>query len=176
MKKKITLVNEILGFLAEVAESIPQPLETPYSHISCVRQIERKHYYDTLYNLKKRGAVVISKKDGKSFIELTKSGTIQVLFEKAKYTKKAVWDGKWRLIIFDIPEEARKKRNQLRGLLKANQFEKLQASVFISPHPLNRAAIKYLQETGLIEYIRILRVDEIDNDRVLRKIFKLAKN
>jgi len=49
----------------------------------------------------------------------------------------------------------------------------LQASVFISPHPLNREALIYLRQSGLMEFIRILRVDEMDNDKRLRKKFGL---
>ena len=84
------------------------------------------------------------------------------------------WDGKWRLVIFDIPESSREKRDHLRYLLKQNKFCKLQASVFISPYPLNREALEYLQFSKLFDYIRILRVDEMDNDSDLRKKFKLA--
>ena len=63
--------------------------------------------------------------------------------------------------------------NNCSAFAKKNGFYKLQASVFVSPHPLNREAIKYLKETGLYSYVRILRVDEADDDRDLRKKFGL---
>ena len=75
--------------------------------------------------------------------------------------------------MFDIPEESRELRNRFRLLLKQYGFKMLQASVFISPYPLNREAIAYLKETGLIDYIRILKVEEIDDDRDLKKYFQL---
>ena len=75
--------------------------------------------------------------------------------------------------MFDIPEGSRDKRDKLRRLLQRSKFVKLQASVFISPFVLNREAISYLKRTGLIDYIRILRVDEIDDDKILRKHFSL---
>jgi CRISPR-associated endonuclease Cas2 len=75
--------------------------------------------------------------------------------------------------MFDIPEDHRDKRDKLRRLLKRNNFIKLQASVFISPYALNKQAVEYLKETGLDEYIRILRVDAIDKDEDLKKKFKL---
>jgi len=57
--------------------------------------------------------------------------------------------------------------------LKREGFVKFQNSVFISPNKLNRDAIEYLKETKLIGFIRILRIDEIDDDRELRKVFNI---
>ena len=53
------------------------------------------------------------------------------------------------------------------------EMTSFQASVFISPFRLNREAVWYLKKTGLIEYIRILRVDEMDEDKHLKKHFHL---
>ncbi len=77
--------------------------------------------------------------------------------------------------MFDIPESSKSKRSLLRRLLKKNNFCKLQASVYINPYPLNREAVEYLKETGLIEYIRILKVEELDNDIELLKKYGLKK-
>ena len=113
-------------------------------------------------------------KNSKRFIKLTQNGQIEALLAKAKLVQKPkIWDGKWRLIVFDIPESSREKRDLLRMLLKKNNFYKLQASVFISPYPLNREAIQYLRETKLNEFIRILKVEEIDDDRDLKRHFGL---
>ena len=49
----------------------------------------------------------------------------------------------------------------------------MQASVYVSPYALNREAVEYLKETGLIEYIRIGRLEELDDDADLRKKFKI---
>jgi DNA-binding transcriptional regulator PaaX len=75
------------------------------------------------------------------------------------------------MVIFDIPQDASKERDQLRRLLLINDFCKLQASVYISPYPINREAIDYLKETGLIKYIRFARIDELDEDKDLKKKF-----
>ena len=96
-----------------------------------------------------------------------------MLLIKAKMEKPKVWDGYWRMIIFDIPEDNHKDRDKLRGLLKRNDFVMLQASVFISPYPLNREAIAYLKQTGLKAYIRIIKVSELDDDVDMKKKFNL---
>lgn len=47
------------------------------------------------------------------------------------------WDGKWRMVVFDLPEEKRSLRNELRRELRAARFGGLQGSVWISPDPVN---------------------------------------
>lgn len=173
MKTK-TLVQSILNFLQEIGEMMPEPFETPYAYIRRAGNLDRPKYWRAVSHMKKRGLVKVGTKAGKKFISLTKKGQIEILLQKAKsFQKPKTWDGKWRLFIFDIPEQARSKRDQLRHLLKENKFTKLQASVFISPYPINREGIKYLEKSGLSNYIRMLRVDEIDDDKRLKQIFKL---
>lgn len=47
------------------------------------------------------------------------------------------WDGKWRMVLFDIPEKDRRIRAVLRRSLAAAHFGYLQNSVWVSPDPLD---------------------------------------
>jgi len=52
--------------------------------------------------------------DGSYSITLTEKGKLKILtyhFEKMKIREKE-WDGKWRMIIFDIPEKLKSGRNE----------------------------------------------------------------
>ena len=163
----------ILEVLYTLGKMVPRPLEGPYVWANRIKNIEKGQYYRSLRHLKQRGLVkIISKKDQR-FIKLTASGQLEALLVMAKVPVKEKWDGKWRLLIFDIPEASRSKRKLFRSLLKANGFYRLQASVYISPYSLNRQAINYLQQCKLMEYIRILRIEELDNDVEIKKYFNL---
>ncbi|MEX1119090.1 MAG: PaaX family transcriptional regulator C-terminal domain-containing protein [Terrimicrobiaceae bacterium] len=63
------------------------------------------------------------------------------------------WDGKWRLVLFDIPIDNNKTRLRLRRILRQHHFGCLQQSVWLSPDPL--AALK----------------EKIDKDPVAAKVF-----
>jgi len=172
-KPKNPIIEEILSILAGIGEMIPEPFETPYAYIRRTGHLSRKRYYDAAYRLKKRGLVEISNKKNERFIKLTAEGQLAFLLSKAKIKEPQTWDGKWRIVMFDIPESAHEKRDQIRYLLKKMGFKKLQASVFVSPHPLNYSAVDFLKRSKLIGYIRILRVEQIDDDSELKKIFKV---
>jgi len=173
MAQKESVVSIILEILTESARLLPLPFEAPYAHLKRIRRISPGGYTHAVWQMRKRGVVEVVNEKNQRFLKITKKGQLQILLEKAKVKRQAKWDGKWRLLVFDIPEDFRDKRNHLRRLLRLNNFYKLQASVFINPYSLNREAIAYLKETGLIEFIRIMRVDEMDDDKKLRKLFHL---
>ena len=81
------------------------------------------------------------------------------------------WDGKWRFLIFDIPERRRRDRDRLRSLLFAYMFRKLQASVWVSPYNIPKVVHDAIWEQRLKYHIFYLRVDMIDYDKPLRELF-----
>ena len=175
-KKYGTLGRILLELIGESTGFFTWPIEyTSDWRLKQMGQYGNKKIYDNVYNLKKKGWVKEVSKNGKRFLELTKKGQMEKLFAKAhsRPFKSQAWDGKWRLMVFDIPEDARDKRDKLRRLLRENGFKYLQASVFISPYSLNLEAIDYLKQSGLIDYIRLARIDQMDDDADLKKKFKL---
>jgi len=149
------------------------PLESHYDWLARKGQLKRRQYRDCLRGLEARGVLKIVEENNRKFIKLTKKGALKVLLAKAQVKIEKCWDGKWRVLVFDIPEDFHFIRDHFRNLLKQNHFIKLQASVFISPYSLNREAIRYLQKTGLIKFVRIMKVEEMDDDSDLKKMFNL---
>lgn len=67
-------------------------------------------------------------------------------------------DGVSRLVIFDIPERERKKRDAVRRELLACDFRALQKSVWIGYRPLPEDFLELLDELGLHKHVHILTV------------------
>ena len=171
-EKQLTLTSKLLLTLVALEDILT--VVSPYELRSRVLFGNRRSYENTLYSLHKKGWIKFVNSEKGKFLQLTKKGQLETLLVKALLPVPQKWDGKWRVIMFDIPEESKEKRNTLRWLLKKNNFFQLQASVYINPYPLNREAVEYLQQTGLIAYIRILKIEEMDNDKELKKHFKLG--
>ncbi len=132
-----------------------------------------RHLIRTIYYLQQKGLIRSVDKEGKRFIKLTKRGRLRTLLEKFDVNTNAQWDGKWRVLMFDIPESVNALRSQLVYHLKDLSFVKLQGSVYISPFAFNESAMEYLKISGLTRFIRLLLVEKIDDDKDLRKIFEL---
>jgi CRISPR-associated endonuclease Cas2 len=179
----LTMAGKIILGLLFIGHYVPRPFESKSRYFRRVVLGKGEHVsirlaYQVMKRLHERGWVKIVKEKNKIVsCSLTEKGKLEALFLKAKISKvkSGPWDRRWRVIIFDIPESAREQRDRFRKLLKINGFRLLQDSVFISPFPLNRDAIIYLNKTKLTDYIRIMRVDELDNEKDLIKKFSLKR-
>ena len=143
------------------------------------KKYSRRKVYDTFYSLKKRGFLKIEKRNHQVYISLTnlgkkKAGMFQIDELKIKKPKK--WDGKWRIIIFDITQLKKTHRDSLRGKLKNLGFYQLQKSAWIYPFDC-RAEIDLLRDFfGLRENeMRLIISSDIGEVEKLKKIFKLTK-
>lgn len=88
----------------------------------------------TIKRLEKQKLISWKEKDGKLQITLEEKGKKRVLgYQVDGMTLKNTgkWDGLWRVVIFDIPEDNRKAREFFREKLKDLGFAQLQKSVFI---------------------------------------------
>ena len=122
--------------------------------------------------LRKKGLVEL--KDG--HYSLTKSGekTLEEWrLSKYQIKKPRKWDGKWRVIIFDIPEKKRGVRTEVREILKAAGFERLQDSVWVIPYDCEDVIGLLKTDLGIGKHLLYMIVDQIENDRYLRMEFGL---
>ena len=175
LQKQLTFSAKVLLNLFLALETAPEIFhgKTVYYKKRIPREVPYRTYLNIMNALERKGWLQIYKVNNERYIKLTKAGTLQALFSKASFPHQGQWDGKWRMVVFDIPEEAKPARRQMRHLLRANGFKLIQKSVYINPYPLNREAIVYLKETGLDDYIRIFRIDDADNEAGLKKLFGL---
>lgn len=130
----------------------------------------------TLSNLYRKGNVEIEKEENKTVVKITKKGKVEILkydLDNLSINKPKKWDGKWRLVIFDISNSYKNTRDVVRDKLKLMGFRKFQESVFICPYPCEKE-IQYLREVLQIPHaIKLIRADRIENDEELRSIFDL---
>lgn len=68
---------------------------------------------------------------------LTAQGRLHVLGGRDPKERWArPWDGKWRMVLFDVPTRKNSQRDRLRRYLRNKRFGYLQNSVWITPDPL----------------------------------------
>lgn len=92
----------------------------------------------SFYMLKRRGMILVRKKRGKIELLLTEKGKKRALGYKLSnltIQRPRVWDEYWRLVMFDVPEGQRSRRDMIRLKLRQFNFLPIQKSVFIHPYP-----------------------------------------
>ena len=116
-------------------------------------------------------------KDGSMFVVLTEKGKRYALRynpEKMILNKPPRWDGKRRIVMFDIPEKKRAAREAFRKYLVELGFYQLQRSVWVWPHDCKNE-IKFLVELFEVrQYTQYAVVEEILHDAPLKLHFKLS--
>lgn len=70
-----------------------------------------------------------------------------------------VWDQKWRIVIYDIPEQHRSARNRVRRLIKQLGFKQKQQSVWVHPLPCLGEFETLRVAYGAEQHILLLEVD-----------------
>jgi DNA-binding transcriptional regulator PaaX len=113
--------------------------------------------------------------DGSFTFVLTEKGKLKALtyhFQNMKI-KKENWDGKWRIVMFDIPEKMKSARDALREKLKELGFYELQKSVFVFPFECKNEIDFVIEFFNLRKFVRFALLESIDNELHLREIFKL---
>ena len=123
----------------------------------------------------RRGYVEVRKMKNGYQVRITARGKTEILnydLNAMSIPKPKSWDGKWRMVFFDIPA-GKKVRHVFRRHLRELEFFPMQESVYVHPYPCAKQ-IKFLREVYSIpHYVKLAVVERIENDRDLRRYFDL---
>lgn len=159
--------------------------QSPYFWLKVYREgfqnkgLHRDQVRDAFSYLKRKNLVEVKKHNHQIYIRLTPAGEKEA--GKYQINKLAIptpkqWDGVWRLIIFDIPEKLKIKREAFRGKLKELGFYLLQKSIWAYPYPCEKE-VKLLCEFFNLQprHIRVLEVQKLEEDEFLCNYFSVVK-
>lgn len=143
------------------------------------RQYKKTNFANLVSRSLKTGNIEKITKNGEVFLRLTSQGTKKVSrdFPLLAVSHKS-WDGKWRLVMFDIPQKLKRARDQLRSKLKELGFGMLQKSMWISPHNFTQDLREFLTFHNLEEMALVLEAKNIagfSDKEIAEKVFHLSK-
>src|SRR3989344_1607077 len=141
----------------------------------------RQRLYQSRSNISKliqAGYLELERTDGKAYLRLTEKGErFAALMHEGKLTPKKSrrWDGKWRLLIFDIPERRRGTREKIRATLITLGFIRLQDSVWVYPYDCEDLILILKADFKIGKDVLYIIADQIEYDAPLRTYFNLPK-
>lgn len=133
----------------------------------------------SMKQLRQKGYISVRvKKDGTAKLILTPKGKniFQAYTVKTLSIKKPKhWDGQWRIVLFDIPEDRRKLRDIFRKRIKQLGCYELQKSVFVHPYECFKEMEILIDFYHADRYVCLISASYIRNDALLRRKFHLQK-
>ena len=131
----------------------------------------------SLSGLNKNKIIILKEIEGKFTVKLTEKGkrvVKEILFDSMKIEKQKIWDKKWRIVIFDIPERKKRvARNAMRWKLQNLGFFQLQKSVWVCPYPCEKEIQLICEVFRINPFVNIVTAEKIYNDDNLRKYFNI---
>ncbi|WP_342605689.1 phenylacetic acid degradation operon negative regulatory protein PaaX [Peribacillus sp. FSL E2-0159] len=103
----------------------------------------------------KQGWIQSEKQGNKSYYFLTDRG-VQRMDEAANRIYKMKpneWDGKWRILMYTIPEDKRQLRDDLRKELLWSGFGSFSSGCWISPNDLEKQINRLIEKYDIKEYV-----------------------
>lgn len=175
-QQKILLLLMTLGTLSLARSSRTYFLALKYA-AEAWREINNRSIDRTIQSLYTSKLIEIHElSNGKTLMKLTEKGKEKLLLmnvEAIKIPKPNLWDEKWRVVLFDIPEEKKWARDALRQKLVEIGFRELQKSVLIYPYPCQDQLDFLIEYFDVRRYVRTLEATELDVALDLKKRFGL---
>lgn len=159
----ISGAGDVLTFILRpyptMYNSLPGPSDPTFKKYRKERGIKR--FSKLIYYLKTKGYIKVKSLEGKQAILLTKNGVDKALKASFKLDKRKRKDGKWLMLVFDIPKNHKKSRALLRSILHNLGYKMFQQSVWINPYDVLEKTQTLMQIYSLEKYVKIFLIEEI---------------
>lgn len=132
----------------------------------------------SLKNLAETGLIERLESGQGEYARLTQKGRQKLASMRLDSTNAVAnpnWDGKWRIVLLDLPESRKQEREALRYLLKKAGFVLLKNSAWVSPFPFEFLFQNIKKDFGLTTELMVIVTDTVDTETetYLRSLYNL---
>ena len=169
----ILLAGIAIAGISGVAVFAPNAMQI-IKHVLPEDDIKRHYKYRANNSLKKLitdGYITEKIFNNKKIIVLTNKGKLR--YESLKERNHKKWDGKWRLVSFDVYEKNRNKRNLLRKELQSYGFQMMHQSMWVYPYPCDEYIALLKSDLSFGKNVQYMLVNYIDMHIELKRMFDL---
>jgi len=144
--------------------------EKPAVSVEDLKENDAKTSYAlarALKSLVESGYAEIHKTERQNYAKITAEGKNRLntlALENEDALVPQTWDGFWRIILLDLPENRKSERESLRYLLKKAGFVCLKNSAWISPFPFEHLFTNIKRDLGLTTEMMIIVTEFIDEE------------
>lgn len=154
--------------LEALVDQILRPHKVFWGHFP--KEYSRNSLQVAVRRLEKKGFIEKGIMEDELCLRLTRLGANYLKQMQQRKKEKGImkinpvkikWDGKWRVVVFDIPEKNRRVRQALRMGLRMLEFKPLQKSVWVSKVDCTRELRSYIRELSLSSYVLVFETKDL---------------
>lgn len=142
------------------------------------RHLSEKEAKDTILYAHKAGWVEAQRRGQRSVLVLTPRGkkrADRVAFWRGGPHPQQNWDGRWRILFFDVPEKRKDARDAVRAYLRRWGFLQVQKSVWLTPWPCDEHVQALREWYVLYPHLRLAQVYSFDGEEEFLRKFDLER-
>ena len=168
-----------LSFMAPTAILLAKPFldEKKQRESNSWKHYNPSYLRRSIHRLQKQKLVEVRYKDEIEITILTQLGKRRILkyaLNELSIEAPKQWDGRWRMIIYDVDEKKKKLRDTFRRALISLGFLKLQESVWVYPYPCEEQ-ITFLREYyGVGSEVIYVVATKLEDDTPYREYFDIT--
>lgn len=125
---------------------------------------EHQRYYSFIYNLKRDGILIEKITRGKKILKVTIKGLKRLKLLKDQINRRPISGYEVEksdnivIVVFDVPEKERKRREWLRAILKNIGLKMIQKSVWMGKLKIPQQFLEELRRFKILSYVEIFEV------------------
>ncbi len=153
-------------------QALDKPLKAYFNKLD--KRSRDREYQRCLRYMKRQGLITYTAYDYEHGIQLTETGEKRAKkadLEVLAIPKPPKWDGKWRIVMFDIPEKYKTPRDYLSRKLKQLGMIQLQKSVWVYPFTCREEVEVVALTYGVSHFVTYIETGHIDSQQKLKERF-----
>lgn len=173
------LIGHLNNVGGELIISFPNPLIDRDLGIvfSTKKGFDKTKFVRVARSLAEAGKIVLKEKKKQLKLQITELGELEAVkdhIDELKLTKPEWWDRKWRVVLFDIPEEKRAARIYFQEKLLDFGFVRVQNSIYAHAYPCHNEIELIRTVYDIKPYVRMMIAERIEAEANLRTHFDLT--
>lgn len=137
------------------------------------RSMDRSEFLTKLRYWQRQGYIDYFVEGKERYAELTLEGVkcLKDTDDEIEIKRPKKWDGKWRVVVFDVPEDCKRKRDVLRSKLRTLGFYRIQMSVYVYPFECSEAIRGISSRLNIRKFVLIMISEIIENEKKIINAF-----
>lgn len=138
------------------------------------RNFDKEKVREKIYYLAKYGYIESVFEDRQKIYRITRKGNRHLAeTEKDNFVSKIPdhWDGRWRVVVFDIPEKKKEIRNYFRHKIVEFGFIQAQKSVYVFPYECEQEILGLVERLGIQKNVTLIKAFVLQGEAIFARKF-----